>query len=226
MIWFKHFCDNHRGKSQQIIYENFGHTGIACYYILLELCAEKLNKKSTEKFTEHHVKFEFHKSIIRQNFKTSWTKVELMLNQYQTLDLLFWTKNQSIVKIEIPILLDLLDSDHKRTRQRRGKDASWTPLELELEKELEVEVVNTTTTPSKKESWFEAFSFKTFGDLGLAMLSPKVEKAFIEEKNFEDWVNGVMSSKKAQELLETNKLGAKRYFVKALNDELKLRGIL
>lgn len=133
MIWFKHFTDNHRGRSMQFLFDEMGHAGIACWYILMEMCAEKLEKSSSKE----DCVFEFHERILRDNLRLSRTNVRRMLDQCATFAMLQYEIDGTFVKIKMPKLAELLHRDLKVARQRPGKSAA-APL-LDTDKELDKE---------------------------------------------------------------------------------------
>lgn len=124
MRWFKHYTDNHKGKSIQFLFDSFGYFGVAGYYILLEMCAEKLEQKSDESLTEVDLLFSFHQRIVRQNLRTSLTNLRRLLDQCQTLGLLKFEISSDLIEIKMPILLNLLDSDQKKPRLNRVTSAN------------------------------------------------------------------------------------------------------
>lgn len=129
MRWFKHYTDNHKGKSIQFLFDSFGYFGVAGYYILLEMCAEKLEQKSDESLTEVDLLFSFHQRIVRQNLRTSLTNLRRLLDQCQTLGLLKFEISSDLIEIKMPILLNLLDSDQKKPRLNRVTSANSLRLE-------------------------------------------------------------------------------------------------
>lgn len=133
MIWFKHFTDNHRGRSMQFLFDEMGHTGIACWYILMEMCAEKLEKS----LSKEDCVFEFHERILRDNLRLSRTNVRRMLDLCATFAMLSYDTDGTFVKIKMPKLAELLHRDLKTARHRHGKSAAAP--RLELDKELEEE---------------------------------------------------------------------------------------
>lgn len=136
MKWFKHFTDNHRGQSIQTLLDEHGHTGLSCYWILVELCAEKLERSDDNLETENCV-FGFHQRILASAMRLKVFKIKELLNSYQTLSLLKVTYSESIINVEMPILLDLLEYGQKKAIQRRNKTVSDRAQEKEEDKEKE-----------------------------------------------------------------------------------------
>jgi len=147
MKWFKHFSDNHRGKSIQVLFDEMGHMGVSCYYILMEICSEKLEKNSDKCLEEADLLFSFHQRILRQNLKISLANLRKLLNICQTFGQISYEEDGNIFKIKTPILLDLLEYDQKRPRKQRASAAIKTRLEEETEKEQEKD----TDTETDKE---------------------------------------------------------------------------
>lgn len=153
MKFFKHFADAHRGASMQNLFEQMGHTGIACYWILVEMCAEKLDKAREEEFTEEHCKFTFHEKILRQNLRISRTNVELFLGFCAGFSLLSFEITESEIKIYMPKLLESMDRDAKRARPPRVQAAPKKKIKIKKknkkeDKEEEKEVISTVVQKS------------------------------------------------------------------------------
>lgn len=139
MKWFKHFSDNHRGRSVQGLFDEMGHIGPCCMFFLMEMCAEKLERIPNKTLESSDCLFEFHERIVRQNLRISSTKLKNFLNICQGFGLLSFEFSGNILKISMPILLDLLDYDHKKTRQRRARVVNLSALESEQDTEKETE---------------------------------------------------------------------------------------
>lgn len=139
MRFFKHFTDNYRGRTVQALIDEMGLEGVGIYYMLIEICAEKLEKPKDRPIDERDLTFSFHRLFLQNNMRCRWTKLQLCLNLVATKSLLSWNLVGNEVKIHLPMLLDLLDRDLKGARNLRAKDAQNPRLELELELELEEE---------------------------------------------------------------------------------------
>ena len=104
MKWFKHFSDSHRGQSIQDLLDQLGHTGL-CYYVLVEMCAEKLEKEDNG-LTEVDCSFSFHTRIVRQNLRISATNLRRLLDVCATNGLLSFEFSGNTLEIKMPILLN------------------------------------------------------------------------------------------------------------------------
>lgn len=150
MKWFKHYSDNYRGRSIEEIYSQMGHTGISCYFILTEICTEKLEKSSTKSIDKDDCEFNFSLAFVRRNLRISSDKLKVFLNIASGLGLFQFEISEKELKIFYPILLNLLDSDSKKTRSIRDTSATETRLDKDKDKDKEVEVVDKTPTTKNK----------------------------------------------------------------------------
>lgn len=123
MNFFKHFTDAHDGRSMTSLMEEFGLEGYAAYFILMEICAKKLEKKEDCELAMNDCRFAFHERKVREKLRMRSTKVELFLNYCSTLDLLLFTKVDDEFHFYIPKLLEFMDRDSKRARHKRGDSA-------------------------------------------------------------------------------------------------------
>jgi hypothetical protein len=83
------------------------------YWILVEMCVEKLDekldaKKEGERLQKEDCEFDFHQRILRQNLRIGATNLRRMLDQCSTLDLLSYEVNGSVFKIKMPKILKSL----------------------------------------------------------------------------------------------------------------------
>lgn len=129
MRWFKHYSDNYRGRSVTSFHREFGHVGVSWYYLLTEICAEKLEKPLTHDITEAECTFRFDKAFVESALRGTFAKIERWLRHGDAMGLWKFTTTDFELHLEYPILLELLDSDQKKTRSRRDKDASVQRLE-------------------------------------------------------------------------------------------------
>jgi len=87
MRWFKHFSDNYRGRSVDTFFEEMGHTGVACYFLFLEICTEKLDTNPDKTLEKPKAILNFPLAFVRRNLRISQGKLEVFLNIGQGLGL-------------------------------------------------------------------------------------------------------------------------------------------
>lgn len=151
MRWFKHFTDNHRGRSVQDLLDNLGHTGL-CYFLLMEICAEKLEKTPDRTLEDADCSFRFHQRVVRQNLRISPAKLERLLGVCQANGLLSFQFIGNELEIKMPMLLELLDYDSKKSRQRRASVAPGSRLDTYTDKDTDTEPHTDTESETEKES--------------------------------------------------------------------------
>lgn len=135
MKWFKHYSDNQRGQSIQALLDEMGHTGL-CYYPLVEMCVEKLDPSVERSIEKGDCLFKFHSRVVRQNLRISPANLRRLLDICAANGLLSFQFSGNSLELSMPILLNLLDSDSKKARQTREKNATKSRLEKEKEKEI------------------------------------------------------------------------------------------
>lgn len=174
MKWFKHYSDMHRGRSMDALFEAFGHMGPCSYYILVEMCSEKLEKPDSESLTEVDCSFGFSQRILRQNLRISQTNLRRVLDGCQTNGLLEFEFSGNEVKIKMPILLDLLDRRTKKASVRRQQSVRNVSLDIDKDKEEDVEKIKNPRV-RKKAAQPEAVA----SPIEPEILSPGSTKVFI-----------------------------------------------
>lgn len=151
MKWFKHFTDNHRGQSIQNLLDVMGHTGL-CYYILMEMCAEKLEKTREEPVSETDCLFRFHRRIVQQSLRVSPVNLKRLLDVCATNGLLSFKFSGNALEISMPILLNLLERNTKKARKTRTESAQKVHLDIDIEKEKEIDVDVESSKSTKKRA--------------------------------------------------------------------------
>lgn len=120
MKWFKHFTDNHRGRSVQFLLDELGYFGPFFKDTLLEMCAEKLDRKADRELTEDDCKFVFHRRVVESATRAKRTSVSRALDAGAKCNFWSYKADGDFFEISAPILLDLLEYDQKKSRQRRA----------------------------------------------------------------------------------------------------------
>jgi len=139
MKWFKHLTDSNRGRSLQHCMDKFGHIGYSTYFIILELCYEKLDTNDVlfmEKCrSKGRVTFEFPLRILRQYSRTTQTKLRGILEFYQTQGLLEVEFTPREVRLFLPNLLEFLaPTDKARIKNIISNNSKYIPEEIRVDK--------------------------------------------------------------------------------------------
>lgn len=167
LSYFKHYPNAHEGSSLMRLFDEFSHAGPCCYWIMVELCAGKLEKEPGALYTEADCVFRFHERLLREKFRLGSAKVQAWLNQSQTLALLSFKKTGSIYEISMPKLLEILDRDSKRARPERGSAAPRNKKEEDKKQEHQPVVV------SSSEELIQKLGDEVMGRLRAAFPDPK-----------------------------------------------------
>lgn len=133
----------------QSLMNEWGLEGYAAYFILMEMCGKKLERRKDEPLTDDHFRFVFNERLLREKlrmrshklceflssciklglFDASWnmnrssTEVPLKFNFSSTLVQLPSTKDEYEFSFYVPKLLECLDRDSKRPRSDRAPTA-------------------------------------------------------------------------------------------------------
>lgn len=124
MKFFKHFTDAHRGQSLQLLKRKRGFEAIGRYWALVEMCAEKLEKRADEEFTAEHCVFVFDKSLLMQSLGYhNHTTTLRYLDDLAVIGLCSVRDDGETYVCSMPKLLECLDRDTKRARTERAMPA-------------------------------------------------------------------------------------------------------
>jgi hypothetical protein len=235
MLWFKHYTDNHRGRSIQHLMDAMGHKGLS-YYILMEMCAEKLTKNKSDIVTEEDCVFYFHPRVLASNLRLSVAGVSSLLRHCDTLKLFSSEINSKEIKIFMPMLLNLLEKGYKKSPKKALFEDQKRTSDVDIDIELDVDEKEKVPAPKvekqEKEQclnykhYFERFVWEDLGtgDTKISAIWPKVDKTFENEQAFLVFVNSIVTSKKYKQI-ETSQ-SKQRYFMAALKSEMKDRGVV
>lgn len=103
MIYFKHYSNASDSKSLNKIFDKYGHTGIAFWWMLLELCSEHWDGHSAPDF-------EFHQRTVATKLKSTPNRVRTWLELCSDLGMCAFGKNETQLMISIPKLLEVKSS--------------------------------------------------------------------------------------------------------------------
>lgn len=187
MIYFKHYTDANKGTSMQGLLNEFGHTGL-CYWVLVEMCAEKLTYDHGNGLTELDCQFRFSERIVRQNLRISRTNLQHFLDKCSEFSLLTWELVGNELRIEMPKLLECLDSDQKRARKLSASKAHTARLDIDKDKDIYKDVL-IQKEPEKFNMLYlyEKYPLKIGKTEGLSRL----KKIIKTEKDFQDFEKAI-----------------------------------
>jgi hypothetical protein len=163
----------HRGRSITALMDELGHTGL-CFFLIQEMCAEKLEKRGNEKLTEEDCVFSFHRKVIQQLLRLRPVGIDRLLVSCSSAGLLQYVATEDEIIIKMPILLNLLDRDSRRARSTRVRDAQRARLDKEEEEERECAPRARAAQPLSSTKKFEL----------------KFNEDF---KKFEEWLGALVS---------------------------------
>lgn len=116
MKWFKHYTDASFDSKIAEVEQEYGLTGYAVYFKIIEICALQWDGKTNPKFKLNRKKT---KSILSLNYK----KTESILSLFSVLNLFNVEITENFYIIEIPNLLKIKDN-HTKNLQVDGNKVS------------------------------------------------------------------------------------------------------
>lgn len=144
MKWFKHYNDASESNFLNELFDEFGHQGYACFFMLIEMVCQKIDNDLAEPLDF----IEFSHNKVRRKLRISSTKVQLFLNFCSTKGKLFLEKDEQNFRICMPNIVKYMDKDSKYNRKRI---VELSPKIKNKEKEEEKEYI------VKKLSFLEKF---------------------------------------------------------------------
>ena len=226
MQWFKHVTDNHRGQSVQGLLDAMGYFGPFFYYLMYELCAEKLDQKSKIPVTLEDCNFEFHHRIVCSASRAKLPTVRRALDAGQSCGLWTYFCDGSVIKISVPILLELLDRDMKNARKVRAKHAQDTRLDKdkELDKDIDIELASKKISDPmgylkpENQAYIEVLKRVEIFAGAVRTKVDLVRETFDTADDLGGWIQGVTEAKGFKDKPSAD--GKKRYLAGALLREI------
>ena len=103
MDYFKHYASASDSKSLNIIFDKFGHKGIAFWWMFLELCSENWDGQSEPEF-------EFHSRTVVTKLKSSVRSVVPWLELCSDLGMCAFAHNSTKFSVKVPKLMEVKTS--------------------------------------------------------------------------------------------------------------------
>ena len=175
MKWFKHSTDSHDDPDVSDAIDEFGDAGYSVFFIILEIYGQEFNQLSDGWLG-------ISQTFLRRKLRKSWTKVEQILNFYQTKNRIFYETDGRQVRIKIPKFIDISSNWTKRPKAKKETLPTEAPTEVPTAKEEEEE------EKKKKELELPDFinpeTWKAFKDHRKKMrliMTPHAEKLIINK---------------------------------------------
>lgn len=129
MDYFKHYSTASDSKSMNMIFDKFGHKGIAFWWMLVELCTENWDGKSEPEFS-------FHPRLVATKLKTRSNLVPTYLELCSNLGMGKFQVSSTKIEIHLPNLKEIKESKTKIKGNQIGKGSI---LRIEKEKEEDID---------------------------------------------------------------------------------------
>ena len=110
MKWFQHSTDSYNDPDISDAEDLFGDAGYSVFFKILEIYGREFNSINPDGFLN------ISQTFIRRKCRKSWTKVQQILNFYQTKNRIYYENDGDMVSICIPKFLDLSDNWTKRIK--------------------------------------------------------------------------------------------------------------
>jgi len=169
MKWFKHETSAVKNEKIQSLMDDHGIAGYGIYFILVELCAEKVDQRLNP---EINIKWPFIEYLTHSRRST----IRRVLDSCATAGLLVWESNDQQMVCRIPKLLKRLDNWTKRS----VVTSEQLPLEEEEEEEEE-----------EKKNKNKKASRKKYGEYKHVLLTDK-QLEDLKEEFGEDKLKGLI----------------------------------
>lgn len=114
MKWFKHQVNASEDDKLNVLFDNYKHTGLAFWWMFVELCYQDLPDTGTPKYR-------YHLGTVARRLRSSPNKVKGWLQQCSDLGMIKLNFDDKMCEIEFPKLLEYLPKDSKYNRKTVAK---------------------------------------------------------------------------------------------------------
>lgn len=224
MDYFKHYSTASDSKSMNIIFDKFGHKGIAFWWMLVELCAENWDGFSNPEFT-------FHQRTVVTKLKSSSNSVRTWLELCSSIGLCAFAHSSTQFEIKIPKLLEIKES-RGRIKGNKPEKIDIYRLDKEEEKEREnitdlsrIDIPNQLAGINSPDEllqyWHENFLPKNYPAAPFTLGGPNQKTFFLINKrliqNKSTWID-YLNRVNGSVFLTTKKRGGKPSLTWLLNE--------
>jgi uncharacterized phage protein (TIGR02220 family) len=168
MDYFKHYSTASDSKSVNVMFDEYGHKGIAFWWLLLELCSDNWDGHSEPEF-------EFHPRTVATKLRSSINTVEGWLNLCHTLGSCAFAKNGKMFKIKLPKLSEVKTS---RKVIKSNKNQLTVYIDKDIDKDIEEIAVASTSLFIAEQTEIDEIKISDKASTALTMLNALCFKNF------------------------------------------------
>jgi hypothetical protein len=156
MKFFKHFVDADSGSLNDLM-NKLGVEAYGRYWLFVELCVSKLEKKKDEEFAEEHVRFNFNSRQLRNKLRIKSLGLQIFLTSCRDQSLFQWDLVEDKHSFYFPNILKSMDRDAKRARPDRGPTALKKKKKIEEEEKESASAENPKRLAAKNQKQEDFF---------------------------------------------------------------------
>ena len=161
--YFKHYSTASDSKLINHLFDDFGHSGYAYWFLLLELCAENWDGKSDPSF-------KFHTRLVRRKLRITRVKLESFLGRCQVIAGLRFQFSGSELEIDIPKLAEVKAS---RSVIKSNKISKTVYIDIDKDIEIDTEQVVAEKSVLRLSNHFSSFDECQLPEKNLPEVLPK-----------------------------------------------------
>lgn len=124
--YFRHNNQARNDIKLEKVFDKFGHTGVCCYYFLLEICSEQYGNNPKK----NKGVYEFSLEKIKREFRISHRKTMKFLQFFHEISLVFSQVMEDFVQIEIPNTLKYFGSYEKHGEEISPNEIKLNEIKL------------------------------------------------------------------------------------------------
>jgi hypothetical protein len=128
MPWFKHYNNASSSLSIQIMMNKLGVIGYGQYFLLLELLCSKFDGSNSV--------IDLSSIEIENKLRIKPFRIDNILRTFQESNLLEYSRNNFIIRITCPILLELQGKDFKHNRKRIAEESQQATLDIRYKNKI------------------------------------------------------------------------------------------
>ncbi len=141
--------------------------GIGMYWTIVEILGEKVEKRSEEEMSSDHCQATFDAAYLANILRMKPKRLTNVLGTFAEHSLLSFERSEDVIRIKMPKLLESMDRDSKKARQKPDTGAPRARLDVDVDKEKDI--INTRPKKPRIKKTKVLCQFGTAEDLWSAV---------------------------------------------------------
>ncbi len=174
MKWYKHKTGSHDDPDISDAWDRFGESAYNVFFILLEIYGEEYNHRDQENYII------FSQRFVARKLRKRWTKVEPILNYYQTKNRLSYFLVEKSIRLRVEDFVDITSNWTKRKNKQPTEAPTEAPTAIDSDTDTDTDIYNTYSLSNNSKGSYKDNNSLIADDLTL-VYGPGVQESDLDE---------------------------------------------